>query len=176
MGWKKMVWMMGIVMLCGGVVPGFGWAAELKVGVVDIARAVNECNAGKEAKALIMKEVEKVQRQAQEKQKELQGMKESLDKQAPMLRPEVRTAKEKDYQTKVRDFQRWGEDTQNDINQQRILREKEISMGLQKVIQKIGADEAYTLIVEKNEQIVLFASKAIDITDRVIKTFDSLKK
>jgi len=49
-------------------------------------------------------------------------------------------------------------------------------MDLIKVVQKIGADEGYTLILEKNESIVLFASKPIDITDQVIKAFDVQKK
>jgi len=49
-------------------------------------------------------------------------------------------------------------------------------LGFQKVIQKLGADEGYTFIMELNENVVLFASKAIDITDRVIKVFDAQKK
>jgi Skp family chaperone for outer membrane proteins len=54
--------------------------------------------------------------------------------------------------------------------------EKTILIGLQKVIQKLGADEGYTLILEKNESIVLFASNPMDITDYVIKAFDAQKK
>jgi Skp family chaperone for outer membrane proteins len=54
--------------------------------------------------------------------------------------------------------------------------ERNISTALVKVIQKLGADEGYTLILEKNESIVLFVSKAIDITDRAIKAFDAQKK
>jgi Skp family chaperone for outer membrane proteins len=44
------------------------------------------------------------------------------------------------------------------------------------VIQKIGADEGYTVILEKNESIVLYVAKSIDITDRVIKAYDAQKK
>jgi len=44
------------------------------------------------------------------------------------------------------------------------------------VIQKVGADEGYTFILEKNENIVLYISKTIDITDRVIKAYDAQKK
>jgi len=54
--------------------------------------------------------------------------------------------------------------------------EKTISMGLLKVIQKLGADEGFSIILEKNEQLVLFSSKAIDITDKVIKAHDAQKK
>jgi Skp family chaperone for outer membrane proteins len=54
--------------------------------------------------------------------------------------------------------------------------EKTLFISLQKVIQKLGADEGYTLILEKNESIVFFASKPTDITDLVIKTYDVQKK
>jgi len=54
--------------------------------------------------------------------------------------------------------------------------ERNIAIGLTKVIQKVGADEGFTIVFEQNEQIVLYASKAIDITDRVIKAFDTPKK
>lgn len=171
---KKIGVVIGILLLGGWI--GSVWAVDYKIGCIDIQKAVNECNAGKDAKKVIAKEVEKFQRLIAERQKELQGMKESLDKQAPMLNPDARIAKEKEYQSKLRDFQRWGEDSQNEINQKRTEMERNISAGLQKVIQKVGADDGYTLIFEKNESIVLFASKAIDITDRVIKLFDAQKK
>jgi outer membrane protein len=173
---KKIGQVVGILFFAGSLLCGATWSAELKIASVDIQRAVNECISGKAAKGAITKEVEKFQRLIADKQKELQGMKESLEKQAPMLNPETRTAKEKEYQTKLRDFQRWGQDSENELNQKRAEMEKNISSGLQKVIQKLGADEGYTLILEKNENIVLFVSKTIDITDRVIKAFDAQKK
>jgi len=151
-------------------------AADLKVAYVDIQKAINECNAGKEAKKVMAREAERFQRQIGEKQKDLQTMKESLEKQGPMLTAEARTVKEKDYQQKVREFQRWGEDSQNELNQKKVELERNISSGLLKVIQKLGADDGYTLIFEKNESIVLFASKTVDLTDRVIKAFDTQKK
>lgn len=158
-----------------------GWfgsvlAADLKIAYVDIQKAVNESNAGKEAKKTITKDVEKFQRLVADKQKELQALKESLDKQVLMLTPDARANKEKEYQNKLREFQRWGEDTQNEVNQKRIEMERNISAALLKVIQKIGADEGYTVILEKNENIVLYVSKSIDITDRVIKAYDAQKK
>jgi outer membrane protein len=170
---KKLGMVIGVVLLgwFGSV-----WAADLKMAYVDIQRAVNECNAGKDAKKVITKDVEKFQRLIAEKQKELQTIKESSEKQTLMMTPDARANKEKEYQNKLREFQRWGEDSQNEINQKRMEMERNISAGLLKVIQKVGADEGYTLILEKNENIVLYVSKALDITDRVIKAFDAQKK
>jgi len=170
---KKLGMVITIVMLAW---VGLVWAAELRIAYVDIQRAVNESNAGKEAKKVITKDVEKFQRQIADKQKELQSIKESFEKQALMLTPDARANKEKEYQNKLREFQRWGEDSQNEINQKRAEMERNISIALIKVIQKMGGDEGYTVILEKNENIVLYASKAIDITDRVIKAYDAHKK
>ena len=168
---------MGLIvfMMAGGFL-GPAWSADVKIAYVDIQKAVNESNAGKEAKKAIGRELEKFQKQIADKQKELQQLKETFEKQAPMLNPEARGTKEKEYQAKVRDFQRWGEDSQNEINQKRVEMEKTISIGLMKVIQKLGSDDGYLLILEKNENIVLFVSKSIEITDRVIKLFDVQKK
>lgn len=173
---KRLGIILGILVLMGGLLTKPAGSAELKIGSVDIQRAVNECNQGKEAKKTIMKEVEKFQAQIAEKQKDLQQLKDALEKQAPMLNADARAAKEKDYQSKIRDFQRWGEDNQNEINQKRMEMERNIAIGLTKVIQKVGADEGFTIIFENNQQIVLYASKAIDITDRVIKAYDAQKR
>lgn len=167
-----------LIIVMGGLLAGrvYSQNSSIKVGSVDIQKAINESQAGKEAKQALSKEVEKYQGLIAERQKELQGMKESLEKQGLILTPEARTTREKELQTRLRDFQRWGEDIQNELNQRRGEMERNIFIGLQKVIQKVGADGGYTLILEKNETIVLFTSKSTDITDLVIKAFDAQKK
>ena len=173
-GKKVGVALMVVILLGGGLIPA--WSVEIKIGLVDIQRAINECQAGKEAKKGLTKEAEKFQKQVQDKQKELQTLKESLEKQSMMLSQEAKANKEREYQSKLRDFQRWGQDNQNELNAKRVEMERNISIGLQKVIKKVGEEEGYTLVLEKNETIVLYGSKANDITDRVIKAFDTPKK
>jgi outer membrane protein len=171
---RKLGVVIGIIILGGWL--GSVWAADLKIALVDMQRAANECREGIEAKKALVKEVEKYRLLSVEKQKELQTMKDSLEKQALMLTPDARAAKEKEFQNKGREFQRWVEDGQNEIKSKEMEMLKTIAMGLQKVVQKMGADEGYTLVLEKNEEFVLYASKTIDLTDRVIKTFDAQKK
>ena len=173
--YKKFIGIL-VLIIIGGLLTGRVYPADIKVGWVDTERAVNECNAGKEAKKALLQEVEKVQRLIAERQKELQEMKGSLEKQGLMLTPEARAAREKELQTKLRDFQRWGEDVQNELKQKQIEMERNISSGLVKVVQEIGAKEGYTVILRRNENIVLFTSKSIDLTDLVIKAYDMEKK
>jgi outer membrane protein len=174
---KTIMLIIGISIFAGGLLaPLSAGPADLKIGYVNMQQAVNECNEGKEAKKALAKEVDNFQRLVAEKQKGLQEMKDSLDKQGLMLNSQARSAKEKDLQTKTRDFQRWGEDRENEIKQKGAEVERNISIGLLKVTQNLGADEGYTFILEGNESIVLFASKSIDMTDRVIKAYDARKK
>jgi outer membrane protein len=174
-GKKKVIMIVGILLIMGGWF-GLALAEELKIGVVDMQRAINECQAGKEARKADIKEMERYQRQGADKQQELQTMKDNLDKQAPMLTQEARSAKERELQIKARDFQRWQEDIQAEINQKRMELGQTVQLGLRKVIKKLAEDEGYTIVLEKNENIVLFAVKAIDFTDRVIKIADTPKK
>ena len=164
------------VLIVGGFFTGTVYSDDIKIGSVDIQKAVNECNAGKEDKKALTKEMEKFRALAAEKQKELQGMKESLEKEGLILNPETREVREKELQTKLRDFQRWGEDVQNELNQKRMQMERDISIGLMKVVQEIGAKESYTIILEQNKNIVLFTPNVIDLTDRVMNAYDAQMK
>jgi outer membrane protein len=174
MGAKKAGIVMGIILLIEACFTVSVWPNEIKVGCVDLQKALNECQAGLEAKKVISKEMEKLQKLFEDRQKELQTMKESLDKQSPMMKPEARAAKEKEFQTRIRDYQRWLEDNQKDIQQKGREMERTIAQGLQKVIKKIGEEEGYTVVLESG--YTLFSSKAIDLTDRVIKAYDAQKK
>ena len=83
-------------------------AAEMKFAYVDIQQAVNDCNAGKEAKKMIMGQVEKFQKAVQDRQKDLQAMKESFEKQAPMLTQDARATKEKELRDQDEGFSALG--------------------------------------------------------------------
>jgi Skp family chaperone for outer membrane proteins len=48
--------------------------------------------------------------------------------------------------------------------------------GLGATVRKLGEEEKFALILEKNEAVILFASKAIDLTDRVIQIFNATGK
>ncbi len=159
-------------LLCAGALS----AQELKFGYVDARRAMNECKAGKQAKTTITAEIDRLQNQITARQNELQNLKESMERQATVLTDAAKSAREREYQVKMREYQRWADEVQVEVKQKRDELEMNISKNLQKVIQQIGAEEGYTIILEKNEKVVLYVTKAIDLTDRVIKGIDALSK
>ena len=162
----------------GFVFFGFGtlstaWSAEpIKIAYVDLQKALNQCEAGKDAKKTITDEVEKMQKSFMGKQRELEKIKEDLEKKGSVLSEAVRREKEKEYQTKLRDMQRLQRDYEEDLRRkdreytERILRELEI------IVKKLGEEGKYTMILERNQPALVYISGTLEITDEVIKIAD----
>lgn len=166
-----------VIILCGALIfsafGGLVCAAEIKIGYVDMQQALNECNAGKEAKVVMKNAYQKFQAEIAQRQKELQAYQETLQRQGPMLSDKTREEKEKEYRNKVKEFKRWGEDRQGELKQKEMNLTKATLKGLAAEVRKLGEKEKFTLILEKNEQVILFGSEAIDLTDRVIQIFNA---
>ncbi len=153
------------------------WAAEVfKVGTVDMQRALNQCEAGQEAKKTISVDVEKMQKTFMARQKELEKLKEDLEKRGSVMNEAVRRDKEKDYQLKLRDLQRMQRDFEEDLRRRDREYTERVLRDLDKIIKKMGEDGKYTLILEKNQPAVIYVAGALDLTDEVIKIANSKKK
>ena len=169
-----------VIILCGvlifSVFGAVARAAELKIGYVDMRRALNESEAGKEAKVVMESEYQKFQNEIAQRQKELQALQESLQRQGLMLSEKAKKEKEREYQHKLKESKRWAEDRQGELKQKEIDLTKAALKGLEGVVKKLGEEEKFTLILGKNEAIILYISRATDLTDRVIQIFNSTSK
>ncbi len=116
-------------------------ASDMKIGYVDLQKALNESNAGKAAKEKIAAKVKDYQKKVEARQEELKKLKEELDKQAMLLSEDARSAKERDYQQKLKDFQRFTKDIQDDLQQRDADFTKSIIQDLVKVVQKVGKEK-----------------------------------
>jgi outer membrane protein len=151
-------------------------AAEVKIGCVDLQRALNESNAGKAAKVVMEAEFKQFQAEIAQRQKDLQALQETLQRQGLMLNEKGRQEKEREYQNAVKEYKRWGEDRQTELKQKERELTKAALKGIREMVKKLGEEEKFTLILEKNETIVLHFSGALDLTDRVIGMFNATLK
>lgn len=147
-------------------------AADVKVGYVDLQKALNMSSAGKAAKEKMRLKFKDYETDVQKKQDDLKKLKDDLEKQAMLLSADARSAKERDYQQKVKDYQRMTKDIQEEMQRTDADFTRKIIEEIFKVVQQIGKQEGYTLILEKTESSILYANDGIDMTDRVIQVFD----
>lgn len=170
---KKVFFAVSMI-LCASI--AFSAEKAVKIGYIDLQKALNESDTGKEAKAAFNKRVEELQKALDERQTELKKLQEELEKQKGLLTTEARGEKEKAYQQKIKDAQRFAKDSQEELQQKDAELTKKILKDLKDVIKKMGTDDGYTVILEKGESFVLFAAEGLDITDKVIKAYNKTRK
>ena len=143
--------------------------APVKIGVVDVQKAVRTVPDGKAAKAKLESEAKAKQSSLNRQQDELKKMKDDLEKQASLLKDEVKRQKYRDYQQKLIELQDAALKGQNDLKEQEDKLLKPIFEKLKKTIDKVAKEKGYTLVVEQTG--VLFAVPEMDITDLVIQRY-----
>jgi len=150
--------------------------AEEKIGFFSMEQLMKESVEGKRAFEEFKKMAEKSQAAVMAKEKELLGLKEELEKQGNLMRPEVFKEKETTYQKKIRDFQILVDDSNTELR----TKEREITSGIypevMKIIQSIGSKEKYTMIINISVIPVDYWDKANDLTARIITEFNRTYK
>ena len=164
----------GYVLLIGMLSsPAVVQAQNLKIGYVDLQKALNESEAGKKAKETFKAEVDRMEQSLERRKTEVEKLKNELEKKGLLLKEEERDSLERDYRQKLRDFERQYKDSQQELQIKdrdltgRVLEE------LRQVIQGMGEEGSYTVILEGNNTVVLYGSRAIDLTETVIKTYNT---
>jgi outer membrane protein len=147
--------------------------AELKVAVVDMQRALNECEAGKRAKDQVRAKFERSQDQLKRQREELDRMKESYDKKALVLKEEERRNLERDLETRSLEFKRKYEDFQRDLKRTDAELTSGIVEELYGIVRDYGEKNHYDLILEASSGALLYADKSTDITDEIVKLHDA---
>ncbi len=149
-------------------------AYSQSIAYVDLQRVMVESNKGKEAKQTLTQEADRLKKTLDGKQDELQKMKDAIEKQGTTITPEARAEKEKQYQGKLKDYQRLANDYQTEMQQKDMELTQKMLKELEGVIKSLGEKEKYTIIVEKSQ--VLYAAPTVDITNKVINSFNEATK
>lgn len=167
-----------LVVIFGLMAGSYAYAETItvKMGVVDLMKALNESDAGKKAKAELESVIKSKQAVINEKGKAIEKLKADLDKQSSVLSPDAKKSKEDDLDRMMRDYQRMVSDSQSDVKKRESELTDGILKGLRSVIQKIGQEQGYTMIIEDAEGIVLYSKKNLDLTDEVIKQYNASHK
>ncbi len=153
---------------------GFSFAAETtKFGSVDIQTLLNESDAGKKAKSDLESLIKSKQSVINEKEKTVAKLKADLEKQTSILSADARKSKEDELEKQVREYQRLVQDSQAEVKKKEAELTDAILKDAKELIDKIGEQEGYALIVEKS--MVIYASKNIDMTDIVMKKLNESK-
>src|SRR2546428_1171730 len=144
-------------------------AVEQKIAVVDMQRALNECDAGKRAKDQVKAKFEHSQNQLKKQREDLDRLKEDYERKATVLKDEERRNLEKDLESRGLEFKRKYEDFQRDLKETDAELTKSIVAELYELVRDYGEKHGYTLVLEASSGALLYNDKTVDVTDEIVK-------
>lgn len=151
-------------------------AQSMNIAYVDLQKIMLESDQGKQIKIILTAEAERLKKNLDTKQDELQKLKDAIEKQGATITPEAKADKEKQYQVKLKDYQRLYGDYQTELQQKDQEYTQKILKQIDDIIKGVGEKEKYTFILERTQAGILFAAPASDITNRIISLFNAAAK
>jgi outer membrane protein len=92
-----------------------------------------------------------------------------------VLSGEARKGKEDELDKLLREYQRLVQDSQAEVKKKELELTDAIIKDIREIVEKIGEEEGYTIIIERTEGVLLYSNKSIDLTDTVIKKYNESK-
>ena len=148
-------------------------AADYKIGYVDIAKILNESPAAKAAQKKLEQEFTPRNKQLESKAKKIQKQKEKLQKETDIMSKDQIESLKRKIMKSERDLQRDAKEAQEDFKLRRRDELGKIESRLKEVILKIAEGGQYDLILTNADVTYASDTKGINITDRVLKKFNS---
>ena len=144
----------------------------VKIGVVDSQKILFNSNRGKEVLAQLEKKSKEMQSKLDKLDKEIQQLENKISTQRVALDPEALTKLGDELQKKRTERQRFWEDSQREIASLRARLFTKMRNEILPIIQQIGKEKGYTLIVDLGDAGAIYWDPAVDITDEVIKRYN----
>ena len=156
--------------LCFSLSAPIARAADDKLGVVDLQRALNEVEEGATAKKNLKKEFDEKQKQLDAKQNELKKLKDELDAQMTMMTPEKKAERVADLQKKLLEVQQLYMGLQQDLSKREGEATAQIFQKMGVILSQMGEEQGFFAIVEKTA--VPYFRPSLDVTNELIRRYN----
>ena len=152
-----------------------GYSADpAKIGVVDFQRVLKESAAGKAAQEEITRKGKEMEASLQEKKDEIDDLRSRMERESLVMNRDQREEKEREIRIKINDAKSLQKKYMEDFKGYEARLIQKIQQEFFDLVEEIGKQEGYTLILEKVG--VLYAADAVDITDELIRQYDARRR
>ncbi|MBS1959554.1 MAG: OmpH family outer membrane protein [Bdellovibrionales bacterium] len=141
----------------------------MKIGVVDMQKAIQTSETGKKAKAELEQAFNKKKKELQAEEASLKKAQEDLQKKASALSESAKKEQGQKLQERFMKYQELLQKSQAEIQKKEQEMSAPIITKIREKIGELAKKKGYTLILEKNENIVLFSQEKDDLTADILK-------
>src|SRR5256886_10359548 len=145
-------------------------AQGIKMGYVDVQRAVQEVEEGKAARGRLQSELQQKRSDLEKKRADLEKMRADYDKQAPVLSDDAKRQRQEQLQKAFLEAQTAAGQMQEERSGKEQEAMQSISKRLLQVVAEISDRENFTFVLDK--AALLYAPAASDMTNEVVRRYN----
>ncbi len=149
---------------------GISRAEEMKVGIVDLQRAIQTSDAGKKAKSQLEEAFNKKKKELQSEEANLKKLQEEFQKKQSALSDSAKKEQQMKLQEKFMRYQDLLQKSQAEIQKKEQEMSEPIIRKIREKVNEIAKKKGYNLVLEKNDNVVLFSQDKDDLTEEVMKS------
>jgi outer membrane protein len=140
-----------------------------KIALVDMQRAIQTSESGKKAKGELEQAFNKKKKELQNEEASLKKMQEDLQKKASAMSESAKKEQQGKLQERFMKYQELLQKSQAEIQKKEQEMSEPIIKKIREKVAEIAKKKGYSLVLEKNDNIVLFYLDRDDITADVLK-------
>jgi outer membrane protein len=145
-------------------------AQAMKIGYVDVQRAVQEVEEGKQARARLKAELDQKRASLDQKRAALEKMKADYDKQVVTMSEDAKRKKQEELQKAFLEAQNEAGQMQEELSGKEQEAMQGISKRLLQVVAEVSDKEGFTFVLDK--AALLYAPAASDVTNEVVRRYN----
>lgn len=170
---KKIVLTVSVLYLFLVFAPAVFCADGSKIGIFDFQKVLSESSTGKTTQKQLTDKGNEFQGKLKTEKDKLDEMNKAYEREKLVLSPEKQSEKEKEFRNHVNEFKKMQDDFAREFKQMEVQALNKIQEDVVKLINEMGKEEGYMLILEKKAGGVLYSLEKLDITDQIIKKYNS---
>jgi outer membrane protein len=159
-----------VVCLMGLSLPDAASAEDpARIAFVDIRKAVFSSREGKAAQEEFARLEEKKLEDLRPLRDELQRLEEEVEKQKYLITEEALAERQLEIMKRRRDLERDIRAAEDDLQLEQVRLLQPIQKKIGKVVEDLGKEKGFTMIVDRNTRGVIYTDKSLDVTELVIE-------
>jgi outer membrane protein len=162
---KKIGRLVSVALLLLPIYPGLA-LAELKIGVVNPERILEQAPQVEAARSRLEKEFASRDKELVAAQRDVKSLEEKLSRDSSVMSESQRAKIERDVLTKKRDLKRSQQEFREDVSIRRNEELDKLQRQIYQTIVQIAKERKFDLVLGEG---VIYASDSVDITDQVLQ-------
>ena len=167
LGWVALFVMSGQILFASEAT-----AADIKIGFVDIQKAITETKQFKKSQMKFRVKIQKEKGIIEARKKKVESMLVEISKQANVLNPSLKKKKEESFLREKKDFERYVQDREEEFARKEKVALDKISKKMLEVLKQLGKQKKLTMVIEK--KAVFYSDSSLELTTLATKTYNKL--